>query len=75
MVVPKWPTKPWYSFMQKMIVGAMVEVPVIHDTPYLPSRLRENKDTRGSQHPLTNKIEPNGRKVIWESMKSRGYTD
>ncbi len=56
VVVPKWPTKPWYTMMQKMIISEVFEFPVTHDTLFLSSRVMTHKvDTRG-QHPLTGQL-------------------
>ena len=54
VVVPKWPTKPWFTVMKSMIVGEMVEIPVTNDTLLLPSRRKTDLSrtpvcTRGHQ--------------------------
>ncbi len=61
VVVPKWPTKPWFTIMKNMIVGQMVEIPVTDDTLFLSSSLKENRrttHTRGQQkrHPLVGQL-------------------
>ena len=38
MVVPKWPTKPWFSQFMRMIVSQTVLIPVTHGVLFLPSR-------------------------------------
>ena len=63
VVAPKWPTKPWYTLMQKMIVSDVLEIPVINGTLFLPSRVKMNTDTRGhhrthkgQEHPLVGQL-------------------
>lgn len=54
LVVPKWPTKPWFSFMQKMLVCDPIEIKVTKCNLILPSRLRNREGPQ--QHPLTGRL-------------------
>ena len=38
MVIPKWPTKLWFSQFMRLIVSQTVLIPVTHDVLFLSSR-------------------------------------
>ena len=49
LVVPHWPTQPWFSRLQEMLIDRPIVIPVACRTLFLPH-------DRSKIHPLTNKL-------------------
>ena len=49
VVAPDWPTKPWYSLFQEMLITPPIEIPVTDETLFLPY-------SSDRVHPLTGKL-------------------
>jgi hypothetical protein len=50
VIAPDWPTKPWYTQLQKMMIAPPIMIPVTYNSLFLPSSL-------DAVHPLTGRLQ------------------
>jgi hypothetical protein len=56
VVAPYWPTKPWFTMFQRMLMSAPYKILVEPDTLFLPHRNPDEDPAHRLMHPMTNKL-------------------
>jgi hypothetical protein len=56
VIAPYWPTKPWFTMFQRMLLSPPFRFLVTDDTLFLPHRLANESRRNHQAHPLSHKL-------------------